>query len=226
MTSRTALTNWINDLFSVSYPDLMKVAESAAIYPLIIDACHQNVPVRLVDFGANTESSRRENLKRLQKAYLKNGIQNAIEIEPIAKGRFQANYLLLQFLYEYWTAHFDESIGYDGGERVRATKNFNRSPYGDGTVAVAPSPQKAKRSNGRVARTRRTEASPLRRNGKAAVDEQKEHVAKLQLDIVGMEKKVTFYKEKLQEIALLISQYPENEVSEQILNILEGNVAQ
>ena len=109
---RLELLGWMNEVCETDYPRVELCADGLA-YCQIIDAIHPNViplsklncnkrsPINLYVVTSKFEDDNTRNLKLLDDAFKKLGINKIVPAAKLAKGKFQDNMEFLQWLYGY-----------------------------------------------------------------------------------------------------------------------------
>lgn len=104
LVGRAELVQWLNKTLRLRYKKVEDAANGAACCQLI-DMVHPGtVPLGRVNFAAQLPHECMENLKILQEAFNKNGIDEVIDVDALSKGRYVAALHLLQFLFNYVAA--------------------------------------------------------------------------------------------------------------------------
>ncbi len=104
---------WIKATFSI---DLKKIenACTGSIYCMIIDAIHPNkVKMHKVNWRAKLEHAYLMNYKISQQAFIDCQIQKNIQVEKLAKGKYQDNLELLQWMKGYFDMKNPMLMDYD-----------------------------------------------------------------------------------------------------------------
>merc|ERR550519_1935708 len=111
-----------------------------------------------VNFGAYLEPDYIKNWKLVQTVFEKQGIQKVIPVDKLVKGRFQDNLEFLQWFYQYFTATYNPSSGYDPVKRRQRSK-------GTAGLSMHKGPSGATRKRQKVFRTitNSWEVSPRKR---------------------------------------------------------------
>lgn len=140
LVGRSELVTWLNKTLRLRYKKVEDAANGAACCQLI-DMVHPGtVPLGRVNFAAQLPHECMENLKILQDAFNKNGIDEVIDVDALSKGRYVAALHLLQFLFNYVA-----SVGVKGkyDAAARRQQSHCREPG-----ASSPRPKAAPQAGG------------------------------------------------------------------------------
>jgi len=234
---RVELLNWLNDLLKLDYTKVEQVCTAAALCQ-IMDAIYPGqVPLHKVNFNAKQEYEYINNFKVLQTSFDKFGIDKAIDVSKLVKGKYQDNLEFLQWLKRYYDLHHPEAE-YNAVERRKqamggkvmapsttgAPKPATKAPA---TKAPAPAPAKTvavpkpKPATTAAPKTTTTKTTATGTGSDAKVSELQQQNAELKLTADGLEKERDFYFGKLREIEILCQTADQsNEQIQAIVRIL------
>ena len=116
---RGEILSWINNLLNVSLSifqlNVTKIEAlgSGSVYCQVIDVMHQgSVQMGKVNWKARNDYEFISNLKILQNAFKKVGIKKYVEVEKLAKAKYQDNLEFIQWLKRY----YDKNCGDRGND--------------------------------------------------------------------------------------------------------------
>ncbi|MCJ1271114.1 hypothetical protein MMC22_011013 [Lobaria immixta] len=206
--SRQELLAWLNTLLQ---QNITKVEQCGTGAPLcqIFDSIFQDLPMRKVNFNANTEYEYLQNFKILQNAFTKHKIERIVPVPNLIKCKMQDNLEFLQWSKRYWDQY------YPGGDYDALAR---RPKTG---TAPTPAPAVSSRTSGagagagagaaRRGVTPTTAPTPRTKwsagggggGGNSAVAAEN---TQLKDTVAGLERERDFYFSKLREIEVLLQQ--------------------
>jgi len=235
---RVELLNWLNDLLKLDYTKVEQVCTAAALCQ-IMDAIYPGqVPLHKVNFNAKQEYEYINNFKVLQTSFDKFGIDKAIDVSKLVKGKYQDNVEFLQWLKRYYDLHHPEAEYNAVERRKQAMGGKVMAPSTTGapkpaatkapaTKAPAPAPAKTvavpkpKPATTAAPKTTTTKTTATGTGSDAKVSELQQQNAELKLTADGLEKERDFYFGKLREIEILCQTADQsNEQIQAIVRIL------
>jgi|Transcript_34914 RP/EB family microtubule-associated protein len=114
--SKTQILSWINEFLGLSYTKIEQTC-SGVVALQVMDALHSGaVPMNKVNFNAKNEYEFGKNLKLLQIVFVNVGIEKVIDIDKLAKGKYQDNFEFMQWLKVYFD-HNNKDEPYDAVAR-------------------------------------------------------------------------------------------------------------
>jgi len=212
---RVELLNWLNDLLKLDYTKVEQVCSAAALCQ-IMDAIYPGqVPLHKVNFNAKQEYEYINNFKVLQSAFDKFGIDKAIDVQKLVKGKYQDNLEFLQWMKRYYDLHHPDAEYNPVERRKQATggKAPTTSAPKPAPAKTAPAPKvaPAKQAVVQPKTTTTTQKpatttkpkSPGGSTDAGKVQELQQQNAELKVTADGLEKERDFYFGKLREIEIL-----------------------
>lgn len=131
--SRLELLHWLNVTLQLDYVKVEQCGTGAA-YCQLMDSIYGGVPLGKVNFNQNLpEYDALNNMKVLQAAFNKHGINKNIQVERLVKCRLQDNLELLQWFRRHWLDHQNEEMEYDALSRRKgaaAASSTRRTTFG------------------------------------------------------------------------------------------------
>lgn len=104
--SRHDMLQWINDSLQLTYTKIEQLCSGAA-YCQFMDMLFMDcVNLSKVKFAANQEHDFIANWKILQKAFKAAGVDKAIPVEKLVKGKFQDNFEFVQWFKRFFDANY------------------------------------------------------------------------------------------------------------------------
>merc|ERR1719333_425121 len=147
------LLEWACEFLKMDIPKV-ETFSTGAHYCQILDAMFPKcMNMTKVNFGAYTEPDYIKNWKLIQNVFEKQGIQKVIPVDKLVKGRFQDNLEFLQWFYQYFTATYNPSNGYDPVKRRQRSK-------GTAGLSMHKGPSGATRKRQKADTSRRSSATP------------------------------------------------------------------
>lgn len=106
------LLEWVNEFLHLDIPNITQLGNGAA-YVQLIDSLHPGqADLELINWQAESQSESVRNVKILQTAMARHGLQHKTNFEQLAKGNVSENLEFLRFLKTFWdnnylTEHYD-----------------------------------------------------------------------------------------------------------------------
>ncbi|CCG80570.1 Putative uncharacterized protein [Taphrina deformans PYCC 5710] len=172
-----------------------------------------DVPMKKIDFHANTEVKYLANWKVVQTNMAKHKIDKIVPIDRLVKCKMQDNLEFLQWCKKYWDQYFPggdyDAAGRRGGlvPASLASSQSNAAPPIRTTVSSASSSAAPPR---RAAGTAPARTTPRAASTSQSLALQKE-IEVLNETVVGLEKERDFYFNKLRDIEILIQNATETD---------------
>ncbi|KAA6385632.1 MAG: putative Microtubule-associated protein RP/EB family member 1 [Streblomastix strix] len=236
--SRTELLAWMNEVLQINYDKLDQASNGAAFCQIIDVIFPGKVPLHRVNFKAKLEYEFEKNYKILQDSFTKLGIQKAVDVQKLQKGKFQDVLELCQWIKGYYSQNVGTGAraGYDPvarreGKPTSASLSDLRSEGMSGSQEVANEKKGSPRMRSPA---RGAAASSGSLHGKSnELEEQlntlSTQASELRETMDGIERERNFYFDKLRKIEIICQAHEEDPIVKQILKILyaaEGEFVQ
>lgn len=128
-TSKSEILKWLNTTLQLNVTKVEQ-ASTGAIYCQLLDTLYPGkVKMSKVNWKAKNELEFLQNLKILQQSFNDLGINKAIDIAKLAKGRYQDNFEILQWFKGYFDNKNPDMTRYDARKR----RNYAELTYGNNT---------------------------------------------------------------------------------------------
>lgn len=244
--SKSELLDWMNDFFQIGYNKIEQTA-SGALHCQILDSIYPGkVPLHQVNFAAKYDYEYVKNFKVLQKVFDKQGIKKRVDVQKLARAKYQDNLEFCQWMKALWDMKYggqdyDAVARREGAiERYNKGKKFKSSGRSGAARPARPAKKAApagrtaaaRKPASRAPRAKPTAARPARRKpaaggaddseSKAKIEELNSRLAALRVTVEGLEKERNFYFGKLREIEMHCQQDEETDAAtkSKVLEIL------
>merc|ERR1719419_783731 len=147
------LLEWVTDFLRMDVGKVEELAKGAHYCQLLDAMFPKTMNMSKVNFGAYLEPDYIKNWKLIQTVFEKQGIQKVIPVDKLVKSRFQDNLEFLQWFYQYFTATYNPSSGYDPVKRRQRSK-------GTAGLSMHKGPSGATRKRQKADTSRRSSATP------------------------------------------------------------------
>jgi len=169
--SRGELIQWINDTYNLNITRIEQLG-SGSVYCQILDSISPGkVNMSKVNWKAQLEWEFINNLKLLQQAFLKCGLNKHIEIERLAKAKYQDNLEFAQWMKRYYDLNNGANKEYDAvGKRNSVAPDF---AFGEKQIPMRAARLNEERSASIRRRSKdkfKSVGPPVRREGRTKTD--------------------------------------------------------
>ena len=125
--SRLELLLWLNSILQLDYVKVEQCGSGAA-YCQLMDVIYGGVPLANVNFNQNlSEYDALNNMKVLQAAFNKHGINKNIQVERLVKCRLQDNLELLQWFHRHWIDRKSDDLDYNASAKRKTGTSVSSS---------------------------------------------------------------------------------------------------
>lgn len=243
--SRHDMLAWVNNTLDANFTKIEELCSGAAYcqtMDLLFPGC---ILLKKVKFATRLEHEYISNFKTLQNSFKKVGVDKAVPIEKLVKGRFQDNFEFCQWFKKFFDANYD-GAEYDAlaaregqpmatGRAVdtvvgaaRKTAAYSpKKPVGASKpvskvskIAGRPSPSAGSKVTAPARPASTKTASSELKAANAEIEKLRNEVSELQNTVSGLETERDFYFSKLRDIELLCQDNESDPVLGQIMDIM------
>lgn len=220
--SRHEMLQWVNDSLQTNFTKIEQMCTGAA-YCQFLDMLFENaIPIKKVKFQAKLEHEYIQNWKLLQASFKKVGVDKAVPVEKLIKGRFQDNFEFCQWFKKFFDANYAgneydalgmrgnvqpiPTTGPAGGGQKRATGTTGMARAAPRATVPAAKKTPAAKPASSVRAAPGAAAAATKAKSDAEVEALTADLNDLKLNLDGLEKERDFYFGKLRDIEVIVQE--------------------